>query len=350
MVGGFLGAGKTTTLIRLGQHLNSSGKTVGLITNDQADNLVDTLNLRSQGFSVEEVAGACICRRFPSLIEAAEKLVANDGADVFLGEPIGSCTDIIGTVFIPMQGLHGDCFEVAPLTVLIDPSRARKVLAGEQRGGFTPKVAYIYHKQLEEADAIAVNKIDLLDEAAREEVLELVADRYPGKRLFAFSSATGEGLGSWIDYITTENKDQMQAVALDDQTRTDGVAELGWLNATCRLSAGSPFDPNRFLTSLAGQLADLVSAQGGQIAHLKMAIISGLDVGLLSVVDNNEVPELSRLIRNQLTEAELTINARAQTAPEVLSRASVAALADACTGQRITHEILSIQAFRPERT
>ena len=350
MVGGFLGAGKTTTLIRLGQHLNSAGKTVGLITNDQAANLVDTLNLRSQGFSVEEVAGACICRRFPSLIEAAEKLVTNDGADVFLGEPIGSCTDIIGTVFIPMQGLHGDRFEVAPLTVLVDPARARKVLAGEPRGGFSPKVAYIYRKQLEEADAIAVNKIDLLDEAAREEILELVAEQCPGKRLFAFSSATGEGLESWIEYVTTESKDLMEAIALDDQMRADGVAELGWLNGTCTLSAENPFDPNRLLTDIAGRMRDQIRAESGQIAHLKMAIISGLDVGLLSVVDNYEVPELSRPIRNLLTEAELTLNARAQTAPEVLSRSSVVALAQACAGLGVSHEILSLQAFRPERT
>ena len=61
MVGGFLGAGKTTTLARLARHYMSRGQSVGIVTNDQAADLVDTKSLRSQGFEVGEVAGACFC-------------------------------------------------------------------------------------------------------------------------------------------------------------------------------------------------------------------------------------------------------------------------------------------------
>ncbi len=46
MIGGFLGAGKTTTLARLAKHYQSRGKKVGIVTNDQAQNLVDTNSLR----------------------------------------------------------------------------------------------------------------------------------------------------------------------------------------------------------------------------------------------------------------------------------------------------------------
>ena len=59
MVGGFLGAGKTTTLGRLALHYIQEGLRVGIVTNDQATDLVDTNTLRSQGFDVGEVAGAC---------------------------------------------------------------------------------------------------------------------------------------------------------------------------------------------------------------------------------------------------------------------------------------------------
>ena len=37
------------------------GQKVGLVTNDQAADLVDTTSLRSQGLPVEEIAGACFC-------------------------------------------------------------------------------------------------------------------------------------------------------------------------------------------------------------------------------------------------------------------------------------------------
>ena len=57
MIGGFLGAGKTTTVLRLAEYLDAKGLKVGLITNDQAQNLVDTRMLSSHGFNVEEIAG-----------------------------------------------------------------------------------------------------------------------------------------------------------------------------------------------------------------------------------------------------------------------------------------------------
>ena len=43
LIGGFLGAGKTTALARLARHYRQRGQRVGLITNDQAQNLVDTI-------------------------------------------------------------------------------------------------------------------------------------------------------------------------------------------------------------------------------------------------------------------------------------------------------------------
>ena len=67
-ISGDLGAGKTTTLARLAQHYMSQGKNVGIVTNDQADDLVDTTMLRSLGFDVGEVAGACFCCNFDELM------------------------------------------------------------------------------------------------------------------------------------------------------------------------------------------------------------------------------------------------------------------------------------------
>ena len=61
MIGGFLGAGKTTAVAALAQHLARQGSRVGLITNDQGSELVDTAMLRSKGFATEEIPGGCLC-------------------------------------------------------------------------------------------------------------------------------------------------------------------------------------------------------------------------------------------------------------------------------------------------
>src|SRR6516162_9008878 len=93
MIGGFLGAGKTTTLARLARCYLDRGQKVGLVANDQAADLVDTASLRAQGFAVEEVAGACFCCRFDELLSKVGQLETSERPDVLLAEPVGSCTD-----------------------------------------------------------------------------------------------------------------------------------------------------------------------------------------------------------------------------------------------------------------
>jgi hypothetical protein len=82
MVGGFLGAGKTTTLARLARHYISQGLNIAIVTNDQAADLVDTKSLRSQGFDVGEVAGACFCCRFEDLMSTIEGLGSDQAPDL----------------------------------------------------------------------------------------------------------------------------------------------------------------------------------------------------------------------------------------------------------------------------
>ncbi|HAD62313.1 MAG TPA: cobalamin biosynthesis protein P47K, partial [Planctomycetaceae bacterium] len=105
MVGGFLGAGKTTTLARLAQCYMEQGKRVGIVTNDQADDLVDTNLLRSLGFNVGEVAGACFCCNFDELMTTVERLGSRERPDIILAEPVGSCTDLVATVIQPIKKL-----------------------------------------------------------------------------------------------------------------------------------------------------------------------------------------------------------------------------------------------------
>ena len=131
MVGGFLGAGKTTTLARLARFYLGRGQKVGLVTNDQAQDLVDTTSLRAQGFPVEEVPGACFCCRFNDLVDKVGQLESSQRPDVILAEPVGSCTDLVATVVQPLKDLYGDRFEVGPYPVLFKPSHGLRILKSE---------------------------------------------------------------------------------------------------------------------------------------------------------------------------------------------------------------------------
>src|SRR5437868_1162733 len=156
MIGGFLGAGKTTAVARLARRLTDQGLRVGLITNDQGSQLVDTALLGSRGFSVEEIPGGCFCCRFNSLVEAARRLSKETRPDVFVAEPVGSCTDLVATVTYPLRRIYGDSFSIAPLSVLIDPIRALRIFGLEMGGSFSEKVTYIYEKRLQEANIMEI--------------------------------------------------------------------------------------------------------------------------------------------------------------------------------------------------
>ena len=139
MVGGFLGAGKTTALARLARFYTARGQKVGLVTNDQAADLVDTSSLRSQGFAVGEIAGACFCCRFNDLVSTVTELETSQRPDVILAEPVGSCTDLVATVVQPLKDLYGQRFEVAPYAVLFKPSHGLRICATRPIRDFRPR-------------------------------------------------------------------------------------------------------------------------------------------------------------------------------------------------------------------
>src|SRR6476646_208077 len=188
MVGGFLGAGKTTALGRLARLYQARGRRVGVVTNDQAHDLVDTNTFRAQGFATQEVPGACFCCRFDDLVSRVGSLESAERPDVILAEPVGSCTDLVATVIQPLKDLYAGQFEVAPYAVLFKPSHGVRILRNQAAGGFSPKAAYIFKKQLEEADAIVINRIDEMDAAGVEELSRLVAEQFPGVLLLRVSA------------------------------------------------------------------------------------------------------------------------------------------------------------------
>ena len=154
VVGGFLGSGKTTLLLRAAQELVDRGYRVGLVTNDQGEDLVDTALGKNAHVPVAEVAGGCFCCRFPDLMTSLQQLQDVAKPDVILAEPVGSCADLVATVLRPLVQFYGEQYELAPLTVMLDGSRAI--------ADFSPDVRYLYQQQLAEAEVILLSKSDLL--------------------------------------------------------------------------------------------------------------------------------------------------------------------------------------------
>lgn len=352
MIGGFLGAGKTTAVGKLARRLAEQGLRVGLITNDQGRNLVDTAMLRAQGFATEEIPGGCFCCRFNSLVEASQKLTASTCPEVFIAEPVGSCTDLVATVTYPLRRLYGDNFTVAPVSVLVDPVRAERVLGLAQGGSFSAKVLYIYRKQIEEADLIVVSKSDLLDPARLEALRRALAAEFPGKEVLAVSAREGACLDEWFARITSGEQAGGAAMEVDYEVYADGEALLGWLNCTVQLDSQAEFDSEPFLQQLAEAIQLRLQARNAEVAHLKMTLspdgsLTG-EIAAANLVRNDYVPELSYHLEEPLKSGQLIINLRAEAAPGVLGEAVREGLAEAAQGfPGLTATLDHLEHFRP---
>jgi G3E family GTPase len=323
MIGGFLGAGKTTAVGKLARQLTDQGLRVGLITNDQGRNLVDTAMLRSQGFATEEIPGGCFCCRFNSLVDAAQRLTEANRPDVFIAEPVGSCTDLAATVTYPLRRMYQDEFTVAPISVLLDPIRAQRVFGLAKGGSFSEKVLYIYQKQIEEADLVIVSKSDLLDEAQLNGLKTAITAKYPGKEVIFASARTGKNLDLWFSRVVDARQSARTAMKVDYGIYADGEALLGWLNCTVQLQATKAFDANKLLTQVATETQKRLKTS--EIAHMKMTLspdgdLSGAIAGI-NVVRNDIVPELSFELDGPVKSGQLIINVRAEAAPVVLGKA-----------------------------
>ena len=333
MIGGFLGAGKTTALCRLAEHLTGRGRRVGLITNDQSTGLVDTGLLRARGFAVEEIGGGCFCCRFSSLKQAADRLGREQIPDVFLAEPVGSCTDLVATVSYPLRRLYGDQFSVAPLSVLVDPERAARVFGLREGRAFSEKVRYVYLKQLEEAHFIVVNKQDQLDTGLRDELMDYLKSNHPQARLFCVSAKEGLDLLPWFEALEQSSLPVQAAMQIDYDTYAEGEALLGWLNATLKIRSAGPIDANHLLAALAERLRCRLNRQEIEIAHLKMTLDGGqplIGLAVISVVGNESCDALRETLDVPIQAGSLIVNLRAEAAPEELSGALETVLDQLC--------------------
>jgi G3E family GTPase len=349
--GGFLGSGKTTALAALAKRLIERGMRVGFITNDQSENLVDTIivrqMLRDLGVPVEEVVKGCFCCKFDELIEHVEKILAHD-PDVLMGEPVGSCTDFVAAVANPIKIQYRDAFRFAPFSIMVDPERVRSLILNETHTDFPEDVAYLFGKQMEEADTIVLNKVDLLTEKESNRLLAAIGDRYRGKKLMAVSATEGTGMDEWLEDLISGRPGANTVLSQIDYDRYAAAeAVLGWLNAAVKLKADKLFDPGRFMTSLATTLRDRFKIEKGEIGHLKFVITSAGQSMWANLTHLAAEPGIGGEKLDKLPRGTLIINARVRIEPEDLETIVRDSLSKVSNEMAVQSEIDDLQCFSP---
>lgn len=313
ITGGFLGAGKTTLLLNAAQRLVARGYRVGLITNDQGEDLVDTALGKQAAIPVTEVAGGCFCCRFPDLLAGLQRLHEVAAPDIVLAEPVGSCTDLVATVLRPLIQFHGDQFQLAPLTVLLDGTR--------DLTAFPPDVHYLYQQQLAEAEILLLSKVDLLSPGQQAAHLERLQENKVGARFLPISAQSGEGIDTWLDIILGQTSRNPAALVIDYERYADAEAALGWLNVKGLVRTDTPFSSQAWAAALLTTLTRAFAAQQAPIAHIK-TLVTTPDAQFKASITQVNTPVIWDLQSDTTATAQLDflLNVRVNAAPALLEQ------------------------------
>ncbi len=329
LVGGFLGAGKTTLIATAAHLLQQRGMRPAVITNDQSAGLVDAGFLRGSGFDTREVTGGCFCCRFSDLMDSADQLRSYN-PDIIFAEPVGSCIDLSSTTIQPLKAYHEGNFRIAPLTVLFDPGLAMQVFEGHA----DPDVEYLFRNQLEEADILCATKADL----------------YPLPDLpfpvdFSLSAKTGAGVDHWLDQIINITRVPGSKLLTVDYERYAGAeAAMGWLNLHVHIDLNHPLSPALLAGPLVDHLEAKLTAAGIHICHLKIFDRAPSGFIKLSLCANLPEPQLDGdLLADPGLHHELALNLRAIAEPGELAEIVLDALAQIQGKIQILHH----SAFKP---
>src|SRR5689334_10242099 len=307
------------------------GHTAGIMLNDQGGEVVDTRLSQATGFAAQEITGGCFCCRFSEFIAAAERFAKNGAPEFILAEPVGSCTDLSATILQPFKRYFGGRFQLAPLTVLVDPARAEEM----RRPDADPSIAYLFRKQIAEADLVRFSKADL-----HKSFPPLVGvDARP------LSARTGAGIAEWLDQVLSgQYMVGARLLEIDYARYAEAEAALGWLNWQGELRPERPLTPAAIAGPLLASLNRLLTSAAIAIAHLKVFAQSANGYVRAGICRNGDAPSIEgRLDTPPAARYTLTINLRAAGAPEALRALVDRALRDLPGRFRVDH----LEAFRP---
>lgn len=154
IVTGFLGAGKTTFILRTIGEVAETGAKVAVIVNDFGKVNVDGKVMEKYGLDVMELSGGCICCTLgASLIETVEKLAHNFKPDLIIIEPSGIADP--ESMKEVLEDYGGHLFSCLKIAVIVDAERF-EVLRTAMKKPFA--------NQVSAGDIILLNKIDTVEE------------------------------------------------------------------------------------------------------------------------------------------------------------------------------------------
>lgn len=349
VVSGFLGSGKTTSMISFADNLYYRDKKAAIISNDLgAKNLVDAIYTSLAGCCSTAIPGECICYTTEVLVDKIKRLTDIEGADLVMSDIPGCGVGALDHVYFTLNRDYPEEFELAPFTVVADPERLRAIMPEHADLHLPEEMNYLFRTQLLEADVIVLNKIDTISKEECDRTMEFLRKEYPGIPIFAISAREKQNIGPLVDYIMTH-----KARLVDVDTGYGGEAfvaaekKLSWYDRKFFVSSDKKFDGNIFTEEFVEVIRDKLKENKKNTPHLKVltAAADENDYAKASMIGIDHPTEFVHKLTGSYFKYSVILNVRAVCESELLDELLDMALKEIVSKYQIKCHIFATECF-----
>jgi G3E family GTPase len=263
IIGGFLGSGKTTTVLSLGKLLTEQGLRIAIIVNEIGEVGLDGSVLSSSGVETREITNGCICCTLKYNMEfTLESLKEDFDPDVVIIEPTGLAFP--GQVKDDLGNMGLGDLTFAPLVNIVDGSRF-----GAEAG----QIPGFVRIQIRDAEVLVINKVDVTPPEIVEEVSGFLREMNPSAMVFRTSALeSNRDFRQLIDILAGTGKSGGMS-GDRNSIEASGVAAYSLkfhIETTDRVAAES-----LAADALDRLKASVLALNPGFVGHIKIAIDTG---------------------------------------------------------------------------
>ena len=348
VVSGFLGAGKTTTMIALAEHMNKTFGETAIIANDLGANLVDTNLTQTSGCTVAEIASGCICYQMDNTVDQIRRLRDKDGAVFVMSDIPGCGVGALDHVYHRLANDNADEFTLSPFTVVVDPERLRMIMPERADINLPEELVYLLKMQLEEADLVVLNKADLLAPEDVERYVDFLHAACPDIPVLVISALERTGIEELAEFITTHETALKNFSVRNNQEFADAEAKLTWYNRRLYLKTndGGKIDCNAVVGDLIESIRMGLIEKKRNVPHLKTFATSGNgDFNKASLIGVDYDVEYAQQFLRPHKNLRMIVNARAVCESRPLARLMDDALDEVCEKYDLDCQVFFTECF-----
>ncbi|WNY25747.1 GTP-binding protein [Methanolapillus millepedarum] len=287
IISGFLGSGKTTSVLKIAKMLTDAGKKVAIIVNEVGEIGIDGETLDIAGIPSKQITNGCICCSLKlSLSLTISELSDTYNPDVLILEPTG--------LSFPQQIRDELCelnvmMTFSPITALVDTSRFSTEIS---------QIPKFITQQLIEAEIIGLNKMDLADASKVAEVESFLKEINPNALLVYMSAATDESsVARLYDLLMSADHEKCSSDYEKSETTLNSVE----ISNVSTYSGLYDFSGKVLSKEDAGKMLEHIISSAGMdlskinyyfVGHVKMAVKIGdtlVKVSQVSASDDRKI-------------------------------------------------------------